>query len=152
MPLQCTCPTDANILTDLEHYISRIDSTQKNDDISISNLDWRLTDLTQNKLKLKVRQGAVLDAIDKAKGYCSTFSMTSSEKTITNWKCIPKEISDISSNNGNFGGGAPRAMMYAQRTIGGGGHGEGESLNFEPEDVSLNAGVDCKFDCYEKYD
>lgn len=49
----------------------------------------------------------------------------------------------------SYGGAAPRAMMYASRSVGGGG-GEGETLNFEPEDVSLDAGVDCKFECYQK--
>lgn len=84
-----------------------------------------------------------MDARDKAEGYCSAFS-TSPD---TSWICKPIEISDVSTDN-HFGN-APRAMMYAQRAVGGGHGGEGESLNFEPEDVSLSAGVGCKFECYE---
>lgn len=109
-------------------------------------MDWRLTDKTQDNFILRVRQGAVRDAVDKAVGYCSAFSSSQNAE----WECEPKEISDVTSgSSGGFGGAAPRARMHASRSAGGGG-GEGETLNFEPEDVSLSASVNCKFECYQK--
>lgn len=116
---------------------------QKNDDISIANLDWRLTNLTNEKLKLTVRRGAVKDAVVKALDYCSVFSPSAE----TVWECDAKEISDESSMGSvGYGGAAPRAMMMRSSGPGGGE----KSLNFEPEDVSITARVHCKFECHEE--
>lgn len=115
---------------------------QKNDDVQIQNLDWRLTNVTTQKLKLTVRQGAVKDAVVKALDYCSVFSPSPE----TTWEIDAKEISDDSSmGTVGYGNAAPKAMMM--RSMGGGGGGGESSLNFEPEDVSISASVQCKFEC-----
>lgn len=93
-------------------------------------------------MKPQVRKKAVLDAVEKAKGYCSAFSPSED----TEWVCEPVEISDNSPTL-SYGHDDDEAVLMSSL-----GHGEagGEDLKFEPEDVSLSTGVDCTFKCYQK--
>jgi hypothetical protein len=124
----------------LQWFVVIMHHWQKNDEISISNFDWRLTDVTQSQLRKTVRQGAVKDAIQKATDYASVFSAT----PFTTWTGVAKEIT-VDANGSDSGVYGRPKMMMAMRSGGGGGE-DGDTLNFEPEDVSLSATVSCKFE------
>jgi hypothetical protein len=107
--------------------------------VSISQVEWRLTEATKASLASESRRGAVKDAVVKAGDYAAVLGRGKPEAV---------EVSDGNSNFGSYAQG-----FHSRVAAHGGGHGRGhghgqqwgEILNFDPESVRLNTTVTVKF-------
>ena len=103
--------------------------------VSISKVEWRLTDATKASLASQSRREAVKDAVIKAGDYAAVLGRGKPEAV------------EVSDGNGNF---SSYGQSYRTRAaVHGGGHGhgqqDGEILDLEPESVQLNTTVTVKF-------
>lgn len=108
--------------------------------VSISSIRWQLTEATRKALEEENRTKAVQDAVAKA----SQFAKAVGKLTVT-----PVEMNDGSSGalNPSFGGGGLFGAAAPTRTGAlGARHDPSESLNFEPEELSVQCSVNCKFE------
>lgn len=97
--------------------------------ITISSIQWTLTDETKSKLISAVRKAAVADAQQKAQDYSEALGL---------------EILSCESIT-SFGGPSPAAFgmrMFKAAPVGG---EQAESLSLEPADVSLEVTLNAKF-------
>lgn len=103
--------------------------------VSISQVEWRLTEATKASLASESRREAVKDAVVKATDYAAVLGRGKPEAV------------EVSDGNGNFGSYAQDFRSRAAVHGGGYGYGqqEGEILNSEPESVQLNTTVTVKF-------
>jgi uncharacterized protein YggE len=103
--------------------------------VSISQVEWRLTDATKASLASESRREAVKDAVVKARDYAAVLGRGTPEAV---------EVSDGSGTFGSYGQG-----VRSRVAVHGGGNGRGqqasETLDFEPESVQLNTTVTVKF-------
>jgi len=100
--------------------------------VSISQVEWRLTDATKASLASESRREAVKDAVVKARDYAAVLGRGEPEAV------------DVSDGSGSYGQG-----VRSRVAVHGGGNGRGqqasEVLDFEPESVQLNTRVTVKF-------
>jgi uncharacterized protein YggE len=103
--------------------------------VSISQVEWRLTDATKASLASESRREAIKDAVVKARDYAAVLGRGKPEAV---------EISDGSGSFGSYGQGF-RSRVAVQGSGYGRAQQEGEILDFEPESVQLNTTVTVKF-------
>ena len=104
--------------------------------VTISNIDWRLTDATRASLGSQSRQDAVKDAVLKAQDYAAVLMRGKPEAF---------EVLDGSNNYNSYPMGTHQMRGHGH---GGGSYADqqqGEVLDFEPESVQLNSSVTVKF-------
>jgi uncharacterized protein YggE len=103
--------------------------------ISISQVEWRLTDATKASLASESRREAVKEAVVKARDYAAVLCRGKPEVV---------EVSDGSGIFGSYGQGV-RSRVALHSSGNGRGQQAGEILDFEPESVQLNTTVTVKF-------
>lgn len=103
--------------------------------VSISQVEWRLTDATKASLASESRREAIKDAVVKARDYAAVLG-----------RGTPEAV-EVSDGNGNFGSYAHGFRSRVAAYGGGDGRGQQESeiMDFEPESVQLNTTVTVKF-------
>src|SRR5271155_472894 len=106
--------------------------------VSISQVEWRLTDATKASLASESRREAVKDAVVKARDYAAVLGRGKPEAV------------EVSDGNNNFNSYAQGPQGFHSRVaMHGGRHGRGqqedEIMDFEPESVQLNTTVTVKF-------
>ena len=103
--------------------------------VSISKVEWRLTDATKASLASESRREAVKDAVIKAGDYAAVLGRGKPEAV------------EVSDGDGNFSSYAQgfHSRVAVHRGEYGRGQQEGEILDLEPESVQLNTTVTVKF-------
>lgn len=99
--------------------------------VSVDRIEWRLTDATKAELGRQCRRNAVKDAMAKAKDYADAAGKADFEIL---------EITDGVASSGYI---PPYRRMFSAAP---GAGGDGQELNFEPEDVSISSSLTAKFD------
>ena len=108
--------------------------------VSISNIAWRLTDITQNALASQNRKQAVEDAVRKANDYVDAIG--GREKV----DCVEIEAGQGGiSYRANLGGDAAHSQALMMRMSASASTAGVQHLSFEPENVHLDAGVTVRF-------
>jgi len=100
--------------------------------VSISLIDWRLTDKTRASLSTEIRRMAIEDAVKKAQDFGNALGRR---------HIVATEVSSIGGGTyGNpYATASPRIQIRSYRRE------PQEELNFEPEDVAINCSVEVKF-------
>ncbi|KAL1413767.1 hypothetical protein Q8F55_001549 [Vanrija albida] len=105
--------------------------------ISFDTLTWRLSRRTERSLASRARQGALRDAISKARDYASVLNAaTAVDRSLA--------IADVSDSDARGDHSVPYHAVNAQFDRAGGGAG-GPRLNFDPEKVAVDVTVNVKF-------
>lgn len=99
--------------------------------VSISNIDWQLTDETQRTLSAQTRKDAMKDAIEKAADLAG----------VVGRGVEPVEVSDSGFGPGMGGRSAVMCMKSAASPM----DDEREELDLTPEDVELSSSVNVVF-------
>jgi uncharacterized protein YggE len=102
--------------------------------VSISHVEWRLTDATKASLASENRHEAIKDAVVKARDYAAVLGRGKPETV---------EVSDGGGTFGGYGQGIRSHAAFGSRNAR--GQQAGEILDFEPESVQLNTTVTVKF-------
>jgi uncharacterized protein YggE len=101
--------------------------------VSISSIEWRLTDATRSSLASQSRREAVKDAVVKAKDYAAVLVRGKPEAV------------EVMDGSGHFDGYVPGQMRMAAHGGAFAQQRQGEVLDFEPESIQLNSTVTVKF-------
>lgn len=98
------------------------------ENVSITNISWRLTDKTKQSLTTQCRIQAVQDAMAKAKDYAAALD-----------RPMPPVILIRDTNAGSYAVYSEGAMLRGAKMS---STPAQEDLNFTPEDVSINCSVE----------
>jgi uncharacterized protein YggE len=101
--------------------------------IKISSIDWHLTDATLDSIRGGARKNAAQDAIQKAVDYAEAFVGAGKDK-----------VRPVTVSENQYYTQSTRPHLHYGKGMRGHITGQ-EELQFEPEDVSLDVKVDCKF-------
>lgn len=106
--------------------------------ISFDTLTWRLSRRTERSLASRARQGALRDAIAKARDYASVLNTaTAVDRSLT--------IADVSDTDAQGSHSVPYHSNAMFERADGVGPGAGPRLNFDPEKVAVDVTVNVKF-------
>jgi uncharacterized protein YggE len=103
------------------------------DHIKILSIDWRLTDATLHSIRGGARKNAARDAIQKAVDYAEAFVGADKDK-----------VRPVTVKEDQYYSQSTRPHLHYGKGMRGHKTGQ-EELQFEPEDVSLDVKVECKF-------
>jgi len=104
--------------------------------VSVSGIDWALTDTTRDAATLDVRQRSVGDAVSKASTFASAIGLSSVRAIAI---ADPGMLGDASADTG--GAYEPRMMSKASMDVGSASGG----LSLKPEEIEVASAVDVRF-------
>ena len=115
----------------LSRWIEAVSSV---DSVSVSSIDWALTEARTTGVTAEVRSRAVKDAVAKASVYAQSIGLGSVTAVAI---ADPGMLGDQVR-----GGGAPEAAFMRAKSVGGVSE---PSLSLKPEDIEVSAVVDARF-------
>lgn len=120
--------------TDIAALSWWISEVSERDGVQIDGVNWRLTPDSARLTEAAVAAQAVRVAVERANAYAAALGLTD---------VTPLEIADLGllTHGAPEGGSSPKMMRaMAMDSVGG-----GPSLDFQPEDIVIRAGVEARF-------
>lgn len=108
--------------------------------VTVSGIDWALTEATETRLTAEARHGAVRNAVDRATAYAESLGLA----TV---RALALADPGMLGGDAGGGGGAPApahelAFMAARKAPGGGGD---EGIDLKPEEITVTARAHARF-------
>ena len=125
------------VFTDLERLGEWVSRVTTGDTVSMSGIEWRLTEGTRRRVQESAQRGAVADAVAKAQVYAAALGLGAP---------TPVELADTGLLTAQpvapVGGGE---RMFAMRASADMGSGAGSVTQFAPAKLVIEASVEARF-------
>ncbi|MDF2443181.1 MAG: uncharacterized protein JWR01_1384 [Subtercola sp.] len=119
---------------DLAALADWIESVAAEEGVTVSGIDWALTDVTKGRITAEAQDGAVQDAVGRATAYATSLGLSSVH---------PLALADPGMLGDDSLGTVTHDMAMMSRVGGAGGNGGG--LDLKPEDITVTARVHARF-------
>jgi uncharacterized protein len=137
LPLVHQTSADVEVVfTDLERLGEWVSRVATGDTVSMSGIEWRLTESTRRRVQEFAQRGAVADAVAKARVYAAALGLGAP---------TPVELADtglLTAQPVAPGGGE---RMFAMRASADMGAGAGSVTQFVPAKLVIEASVEARF-------
>ncbi|RFA13068.1 SIMPL domain-containing protein [Subtercola boreus] len=118
-------------LAALAHWM---ESVAAEEGVSVSGIDWALTDVTSARITAEAQDGAVQDAVARARAYAASLGLASVH---------PLALADPGLLGDDSLGGVSHDMAMMSRVAGGAANDGG--LDLKPQDITVTARVHARF-------
>ncbi|GAA1959439.1 SIMPL domain-containing protein [Microbacterium deminutum] len=114
-----------------------VSDVAERDGIQVDGVEWRLTPATAKRIEAEVASQAVKVAVERATAYAGAVGLAS---------ISPLEIADVGLlDHRDSAGGPPEMMRMAKASFAMDAGGAAPSVQLEPEDIVVTAGVEARF-------
>ncbi|RFA14990.1 SIMPL domain-containing protein [Subtercola boreus] len=113
-----------------------VESVAAEEGVTVSGIDWALTEVTKARITVEAQNGAVQDAVSRATAYARSLGLS----TVS-----PLAVSDPGMLGGDTNAGASPLHDMAMMSRAAGGGASGGGLDLKPEDITVSSRVHARF-------